>query len=646
MIDLNRVNFIFLLHFHQPFGQLKWIMERIFENSYLLLLDIFKKYSDLKFTVHISGPLLLYFIKNHSDFLEELFKLSDIGSIEFVAGSIGEAVLPIIPVEDRIRQIKRYLVLFEEISGFKPRGLWLPERIWEPHLPSLLYETGIEYVFVDDSTLLKTGFDKSMSYYVWNVEDNDRVVKVFFIDAGIRYLLPWEHPDRVIDYLKSVRTNDESRVVVWGSDAEKFGEWMEPERSKWWLEEFLNKMRFVRNEVLLTTPLEYLREYGVKGLIYLDTGSYDKMLEWSRGFFRNFLVKYAESNNMHKKMLYVRNKAIKANILRNNIELEYLLTQCNDAYWHGLFGGIYLPHLRQAIYEKLIIIEKIAEDEMNYFSDKSILIKTFDFDYDGVDELIVESKNINLYIDLTDGGTLFEYDIKKPGLEHNLQDTMTRYPEPYLDKPGFKPDWYRRVSWRIHLWSSDTSIYDWINNTPFKDISDLAQAKHVISTINSTGEFVLRTIGNIYVFNNIVTQLLIEKYVKLINNGHIVKYVVTNIGSKNAVGKLGLEYHVSWKINRDFETKPVYVVDNTEKDIGETTVVYSKSIYLKSVNYPVIELNSNKSIETWISPLVSYSRTEKGFREIYQGLAVMFIENVDLKPGDRIETDIAWIIRD
>ncbi|MEM1676168.1 MAG: alpha-amylase/4-alpha-glucanotransferase domain-containing protein [Desulfurococcaceae archaeon] len=640
------MNFIFLLHFHQPFGQLKWIMERIFENSYLLLLDIFKKYSDLKFTVHISGPLLLYFIKNHSDFLEELFKLSDIGSIEFVAGSIGEAVLPIIPVEDRIRQIKRYLVLFEEISGFKPRGLWLPERIWEPHLPSLLYETGIEYVFVDDSTLLKTGFDKSMSYYVWNVEDNDRVVKVFFIDAGIRYLLPWEHPDRVIDYLKSVRTNDESRVVVWGSDAEKFGEWMEPERSKWWLEEFLNKMRFVRNEVLLTTPLEYLREYGVKGLIYLDTGSYDKMLEWSRGFFRNFLVKYAESNNMHKKMLYVRNKAIKANILRNNIELEYLLTQCNDAYWHGLFGGIYLPHLRQAIYEKLIIIEKIAEDEMNYFSDKSILIKTFDFDYDGVDELIVESKNINLYIDLTDGGTLFEYDIKKPGLEHNLQDTMTRYPEPYLDKPGFKPDWYRRVSWRIHLWSSDTSIYDWINNTPFKDISDLAQAKHVISTINSTGEFVLRTIGNIYVFNNIVTQLLIEKYVKLINNGHIVKYVVTNIGSKNAVGKLGLEYHVSWKINRDFETKPVYVVDNTEKDIGETTVVYSKSIYLKSVNYPVIELNSNKSIETWISPLVSYSRTEKGFREIYQGLAVMFIENVDLKPGDRIETDIAWIIRD
>ncbi|MEM0380722.1 MAG: alpha-amylase/4-alpha-glucanotransferase domain-containing protein [Desulfurococcaceae archaeon] len=640
------MNFIFLLHFHQPFGQLKWIMERIFENSYLLLLDIFKKYSDLKFTVHISGPLLLYFIKNHSDFLEELFKLSDIGSIEFVAGSIGEAVLPIIPVEDRIRQIKRYLVLFEEISGFKPRGLWLPERIWEPHLPSLLYETGIEYVFVDDSTLLKTGFDKSMSYYVWNVEDNDRVVKVFFIDAGIRYLLPWEHPDRVIDYLKSVRTNDESRVVVWGSDAEKFGEWMEPERSKWWLEEFLNKMRFVRNEVLLTTPLEYLREHGVKGLIYLDTGSYDKMLEWSRGFFRNFLVKYAESNNMHKKMLYVRNKAIKANILRNNIELEYLLTQCNDAYWHGLFGGIYLPHLRQAIYEKLIIIEKIAEDEMNYFSDKSILIKTFDFDYDGVDELIVESKNINLYIDLTDGGTLFEYDIKKPGLEHNLQDTMTRYPEPYLDKPGFKPDWYRRVSWRIHLWNSDTSIYDWINNTPFKDISDLAQAKHVISTINSTGEFVLRTIGNIYVFNNIVTQLLIEKYVKLINNGHIVKYVVTNIGSKNAVGKLGLEYHVSWKINRDFETKPVYVVDNTEKDIGETTVVYSKSIYLKSVNYPVIELNSNKSIETWISPLVSYSRTEKGFREIYQGLAVMFIENVDLKPGDRIETDIAWIIRD
>ena len=27
--------------------------------------------------------------------------------------------------------------------------------------------------------------------------------------------------------------------------------------------------------------------------------------------------------------------------------------QCNDAYWHGVFGGLYLPHLREAIWQNL-----------------------------------------------------------------------------------------------------------------------------------------------------------------------------------------------------------------------------------------------------------------------------------------------------
>ena len=60
---MPRINFVFAIHFHQPTGQLKWINDRVYENSYKLLLDIFKKYADLKFTIHISGPLLLYMLE-------------------------------------------------------------------------------------------------------------------------------------------------------------------------------------------------------------------------------------------------------------------------------------------------------------------------------------------------------------------------------------------------------------------------------------------------------------------------------------------------------------------------------------------------------------------------------------------------------
>ena len=35
--------------------------------------------------------------------------------------------------------------------------------------------------------------------------------------------------------------------------------------------------------------------------------------------------------------------------------------QCNCAYWHGVFGGLYLPHLRQALYRELLSAEMQAD---------------------------------------------------------------------------------------------------------------------------------------------------------------------------------------------------------------------------------------------------------------------------------------------
>ena len=35
--------------------------------------------------------------------------------------------------------------------------------------------------------------------------------------------------------------------------------------------------------------------------------------------------------------------------------------QCNCPYWHGAFGGIYLPHLRNAIYNQLIACDNLLD---------------------------------------------------------------------------------------------------------------------------------------------------------------------------------------------------------------------------------------------------------------------------------------------
>ncbi|MEM0224389.1 MAG: alpha-amylase/4-alpha-glucanotransferase domain-containing protein [Desulfurococcaceae archaeon] len=635
-------NFVFILHFHQPHGQLKYINERIFENSYRMLLEVFKQFSDLKFTVHISGPLLIYLKNTHSDWLEEMLKLGDIGTIEFMAGTISEAVLPLVPSDLRLSHITRYIELFESLAGFKPKGFWLPERVWEPWLPEVLAKAGLEYVVIDDSTLRKTGFSHEKTKYAWITEESGYSVKVLFIDEKLRYILPWEHPDKVIDYMAQY-ASDADALLLWGSDAEKFGEWWDRDSSRRWLVEFLSKLRFEKR-ILMVHPSEYLREHDAKGYIYLDTGSYDKMLEWSGGFFRNFLVKYVESNNMHKKALWVKSKLVKAQGKLKEIPLDYYMAYCNDAYWHGLFGGIYLAHLRQAIYESLIRSEKIAEDAINYFESNSIKRILADFDYNGREELIIETPELNLYVSPWDGGTLFEYDIKKPGLEHNIQDTMTRYREPYLEGTSFNPDWYRRTSWRVHIWGIETSIHDWINNTPFKDMSDLALHKYNTVLTEDPRVFYLRTIGNVYYHGSKSASVFVEKRVELKNKGYSIHYVVRNLDDSIVKGKIGFEYHLAWKVDRDQERKPYYLVNGKTYSIDQWFSGEANTIILRSEVYPDIILRTDQSIGVWIATLSSYARTEKGLKTIPQGLAVMFVRDVELKRGEDFELEVEHTI--
>src|SRR5690606_30063767 len=75
------------------------------------------------------------------------------------------------------------------------------------------------------------------------------------------------------------------------------------------------------------------------------------------GFWRNFRVKYPESQEMYARMLGISERL--ENLTRegaepeqaellNQARTELYRAQCNCSYWHGAFGGLYLPHLRNA----------------------------------------------------------------------------------------------------------------------------------------------------------------------------------------------------------------------------------------------------------------------------------------------------------
>ena len=103
--------------------------------------------------------------------------------------------------------------------------------------------------------------------------------------------------------------------------------------------------------------------------------------------------------------------------------------QCNCAYWHGIFGGLYLPHLRTAIYDHLIRAERLVEGVRGDTWDNAEVV---DHDLDGRDEVLLESHRANVYVAPARGGTIFELDVRPA--DWNALATMSRYDEAYHDQ--------------------------------------------------------------------------------------------------------------------------------------------------------------------------------------------------------------------
>ena len=140
--------------------------------------------------------------------------------------------------------------------------------------------------------------------------------------------------------------------------------------------------------------------------------------------WRNFLVKYSESNRMHKKM-----QALSALCRRkgNPPDARRAIgrAQCNDAYWHGVFGGLYLPHLRDAIWRELAL----AEAELR--RGKGLAWEVLDFDSDGRQEIWVHSESFSALIAPDRGAAIEEYTVFRHGI--NFANTLTRRREAYHD---------------------------------------------------------------------------------------------------------------------------------------------------------------------------------------------------------------------
>ncbi len=453
-----------LLHNHQPVGNFPWVFQQVYEESYLPMIEALERHPKVRLSLHYTGSLLDWMEEAQPAFLKRISALVQRDQVEIVSGGYYEPILPSIPDSDKVAQIRRLTERIQRNFGTKANGMWIAERVWEPDLPHFLRDAGIEWTILDDVHFKNVGLEDQDLYGYYATEDQSSVLKIYATSKSLRYTIPWRPVHETIQNMRSLATPDGNRIAVMGDDGEKFGSWPETHPYCWgygdysgWIEEFFTTLE-QNTDWLHTTPLgEYARNYPALGRIYIPTSSYIEMTEWALppqksytfgkllhqlegekrddilqfmrgGFWRSFLVRYHEINNQHKKMLRVHHKVYDVGAAPETGLVQLWKAQANDTYWHGLFGGIYMGHVRSAIYHHLIKAENAA-DFARFGADHWQRFEYTDFDRDSQDELIVESDLQNLYIDPRRGGSLFEWDMRRS--MHNLLSVMTRHQESY-----------------------------------------------------------------------------------------------------------------------------------------------------------------------------------------------------------------------
>jgi alpha-amylase len=663
------IDFIFCVHNHQPVGNFDYVMEDAYARAYEPFLKKLSAYPRIKFSFHISGYLLDWLSSHRPGYIALLREMVERGQVEMMGGGYYEPILSVVPRQDALGQLRLMTRKINELFGTAPKGAWLAERVWDPTLPLLLKEAEIEHVVVDDYHFVKAGLKRETlnGYYI--TDELGALVRVFPGSERLRYLVPFERVEKLKEHLVGLKGG----AAIFADDGEKFGVW--PGTARWvfdegWLDSFLSFLSGA-DWIRTATFSEYIEKNEPLGRVYLPTTSYMEMGEWALpaeaskeytelveelkswkdrrrverflqgGMWRNFLAKYPEANWMHKRMLLVSGLLGK----QEGEALKALyMAQCNDAYWHGVFGGLYLPHLRAKVYENLIKAENSALVEK-----APATVEAFDVDADTFPEIVVRTEKMSLFFSPHDGAALQELDWR-PGC-FNLSNTLSRWFEGYhmrlkeaaqppegaksihgvalakekgLEK-YLKFDRLKRCSLREHLLSADATLESFasVEETGFEDFPCAPYGYEM----KKDGILFKRTDRDISVTKDVTAGA----------DRFSARYRMEPLGSVRSEGLFfnrlkGLSLAVEFNFCFPGCNGPLCRYEFPEikgVELGLGSAEELKNIrqvaLVDGFSRLRITLSSDPSARLWRYPVETVSLSEAGFERIYQGSSLVFV---------------------
>jgi len=689
------INLVMILHCHQPVGNFDHVFEMAMDKCYQPILDILNRHPAIRTGIHFSGPLLEWIEKNRNEYFSLLSEMVKRNQIEMLSGGFFEPLLASIPARDALGQVLMMNEYLKEHFNNKAEGLWLTERVWDSSLPLVLKDTDLSYTIVDDTHLYYAGLKTDEIFGNFLTEKEGHTLCIMATPMIMRYLIPFKPVDDVIDHLRHEESLGRN-VAIYGDDGEKFGLW--PGTHEWviekgWLDNFFYAVEDNGEWLKTTLPREYISKNSPIGRIYLPQASYEEMTEWALpagqshtletiinrlkndnlwdewrpfvrgGIWDNFLVKYYESNRMHKKMLFLSEMVFD----ENEAQEPLWRSQCNCAYWHGVFGGLYLGHLRRAVQENLIktheILIKKSKKNMGFISQ--------DIDKDGNNEIIVFSRSMCVGISPAMGGGIF--DISHFPTRFNLTDTLTRRLEAYhyniknrennenshsdeiasihdIKETGIENieellifDPYPRISLLDHFFDNDITLKDYSKaNIPIENSP--TQNKYSLKTIDADSKKIVIDLSYESHMKNVPE---LKKVISFSEKPEItVDFIFFNNSSDHICKIYGCEYNLTVYSDQDPEKYYYLPESDRKREISETgeELNLKKFELINKTDKLKVRFSFSIPVTAWFFPIMTVSKSEEGFEYTYQGSNMLFRLPLDLSPGDKKELQIKSFI--
>ncbi len=577
------IDFLFVVHNHQPVGNFDHVIGQAADDAYIPFLKLLFEYPEIKIGLHTSGCLWDWLIANRPEYLELCRELVRREQVELLGGGYYEPILTLLPERDLKRQFARMNTFAEENFGVVLEGFWCTERVWQPTIPWFLKNTQMKYTLLDDNHFLSTGLQTFDLGKPFLTESLGVELTLLPISEKLRYHIPFSEVKRVEGFFRQ-KFNSGGGLLVFGDDGEKFGVWPGTDDWVWnrgWIRDFFDMLRSNQDWIRTHQPKEYLLTHTPKEFAFLPATSYREMTGWAMpaksvsefenawkkientdddspakrffrgGHFTTFLSKYSESARMYRELLYVSELLSKSNLdtqLLDEAAMNLDKGMCNCAYWHGVFGGLYLNYLRNAVYKNFIAAKRIlyanTENCIKFSSPRHVRLSNSEL------EIEVDLQNGQIEaIDFLPSAT-------------RLTDVLTRRYEGYHDKI-------------IEAVVGDNESHDSIHNairakeaglqdTLFYDRRSRASFDVILTERGASAQRLMK--GDLHWFDGVVSDVSVIKCDANEYSMNCLLSLLDDVGSMNMSKSVKLRED-SATIDFELELRPNVVRTTTEFDV-------------------------------------------------------------------------------